>query len=122
MRACGLVALTTLLASQAVLIKPTKPHKRSNVQLISLITARIRGVIAASKYVLCTYNIQATRVPEALAITPGRRAATVTPLAGGEWNAISSMVLKATVANVMDQLEEVGASDILITGINNCRV
>ena len=105
-----------------MLIKPTKPHKRSDVSLISLITARIRGVIAASRYVLCTYNIQASHIQKGLEITPGRRAATVTPLAGGEWNAINSMVLKADVAGVMDKLEAAGASDILITAISNCRV
>lgn len=123
MRACGLKAIATLLSSQAVLIRSKTPHARSDTALIALITARIRGVIAASKYVLCTYNIQAKALPEALKITPGRRAATVMPLVGpGDWNAISSMVLRAQVADVMDRLEQVGASDIMITGIENCRV
>lgn len=122
MRACGLTALTDLLVSQAVLIKPTTPHARSNTELINLITARIRGVIAASKYVLCQYNVQKKDLEEALKITPGRRAATVSPLEDKEWNAVSSMVLKAEVATIMDRLEAIGASDILIVGINNCRV
>ncbi|KDN37537.1 putative ATP phosphoribosyltransferase [Tilletiaria anomala UBC 951] len=122
MRACGLTAISTLLSSQAVLIKPTTPHPRSNVALIARITARIRGVIAASRYVLCTYNMQRAGLERALKITPGRRAATVMPLDDGEWSAVSSMILRAEVATVMDQLEEVGASDILITSIDNCRV
>lgn len=55
-------------------------------------------------------------------ITPGRRAATVTPLEDPEWNAVSSMVLRSEVASKMDELEKVGACDILIVGIDNCRV
>ncbi len=122
MRACGLTALTNLLTSQAVLIKPSTPHPRSNTALITLITARIRGVIAASKYVLCQYNVQKKHLAHALEVTPGRRAATVSPLEEKDWNAVSSMVLKAEVATIMDKLERIGASDILIVGINNCRV
>lgn len=125
MRACGLRAIgEPLLVSQAVLIKPTTPHPRSsnNISLPDLITARIRGVIAASKYVLCEYNIPKSNLKEALKITPGRRAATVTPLEDPEWNAVSSMVLRSEVASKMDELEKVGACDILIVGIDNCRV
>ncbi|KAN0063510.1 ATP phosphoribosyltransferase (ATP-PRTase) (ATP-PRT) [Thecaphora frezii] len=122
MRACGLTAISTLLTSQAVLIRPTQPHARSNTALISLITSRIRGVIAAKKYVLCQYNVQRAALAEALQITPGRRAATVSPLEDKGWNAVSSMVLKADVATIMDRLEHIGASDVLILGIDNCRV
>lgn len=125
MRACGLAAIgEPLLVSQAVLIKPTTPHPRSSSQqaLPDLITARIRGVIAATKYVLCSYNIPKSSLQKGLAITPGRRAATVTPLEDADWNAVSSMVLRAEVANKMDELERVGACDIIIVGIDNCRV
>ena len=122
MRACGLKPIATLLESEAVLIRPTKPHSTESSEIISLITSRIRGVIAASKYVLCQYNIEKENLAKALEITPGRRAATVSPLRESEWNAVSSMVLRSEVANIMDKLESVGASDILILSINNCRV
>ena len=79
-------------------------------------------MIAASKYVLCQYNIQKDNLAEALSITPGRRAATVSPLRESNWNAVSSMVNRSDVATIMDRLESVGASDILILSINNCRV
>ena len=122
MRACGLKPIDTLMSSEAVLISSSKPHEHTNTSLISLITARIRGVIAASKYVLCQYNIQKDNLAEALSITPGRRAATVSPLRESNWNAVSSMVNRSDVATIMDRLESVGASDILILSINNCRV
>jgi ATP phosphoribosyltransferase len=90
MRAAGLVAIETLLTSQAVLIRSNTPNP-DNVDLIKLVTSRIEGVIAASKYVLCNYNIPRARVHDATGITPGRRAATVSPLDDPEWVAVSSM-------------------------------
>ncbi|CAO1628235.1 unnamed protein product [Parajaminaea phylloscopi] len=121
MRACGLHAIGTLLSSQAVLIRPVTPHARSNHSLIKLIVSRIRGVIAASQYVLCQYNIHRDNVEEALKVTPGRRAATVSPLEDPSWNAVSAMVKKSEVATVMDRLEEVGGTDIFTLALHNCR-
>lgn len=121
MRAAGLIAIHTLLTSQAVLIRSTKPNP-DNIELIDRVTSRIEGVIAAGRYVLCNYNIPRKVLAEATSITPGRRAATVSPLDDPEWVAVSSMVLKAEVATVMDRLQAIGASDILNIGLSNCRV
>lgn len=123
MRACGLHAIATLMTSEAVLIKPTTPHKRSDTNLITLITRRLRGVIAASRYVLVTYNVQrGERLDACLHITPGRRAATVMPLDVDEWNAVQAMVLRNEVAVICDRLETAGASDILVMQLANCRI
>lgn len=122
MRACGLKPIATLLSSEAVLIRPTQLHERTSKDMIQLIVSRIRGVIAASKYVLCQYNIQKENLAKGLELTPGRRAATVSPLEEQDWNAVSSMVSRSEVATIMDKLEAVGATDILILSINNCRV
>ena len=57
-------------------------------------------------------------------ITPGKRAPTVTQLMDKgveDWAAVSVMVEKSKIATVMDQLEEVGAADILVMGISNSR-
>jgi ATP phosphoribosyltransferase len=111
MRAAGLHAIHTLLTSEAVLIRSTTPSPSSSpasLALIARISSRIAGVIAASKYVLVGYNIRREMVKEATKITPGRRAATVSPLDDPEWVAVSSMVLKAEVADVMDRLTEIG--------------
>ena len=104
MRAAGLHPIATLLSSQAVPIRSNK-NNPANAALIDQITSRIAGVIAASKYVLCNYNIPRARVHDATLVTPGRRAATVSPLDDPEWVAVSSMVLKAEVADVMDKLQ-----------------
>lgn len=120
MRAAGLHAIHTLMTSEAVLIR----SKRSRTQnadadsiLINKITSRIAGVIAANKYVLCEYNVPRKFLDNATAITPGRRAATVSPLDDPDWVAVSSMVLKKHLADIMDKLTETGATDILVIGI-----
>ncbi|GAA5845120.1 hypothetical protein JCM3766R1_004443 [Sporobolomyces carnicolor] len=121
MRAAGLHAIETILSSEAVLIRSNKPSNE-HAALIERITSRVAGHIAAGRYVLCNYNISRQNVVEATKVTPGRRAATVSPLDDPEWVAVSSMVLKAEVADVMDRLQAIGASDILVIGLANCRV
>jgi ATP phosphoribosyltransferase len=142
MRAAGLLPIATLVSSTAVLLSSTHP---SNRPLVALIASRIKGVITAQRYVLCQYNIPRRLLPDSTKITPGRRAPTVTALdrerggeserggeetergeeererGGEEWVAVSSMVVKKEVAGAMDRLTEVGATDILVLGIENSR-
>lgn len=118
MRAAGLKAIDTVVESTAVLIKSQAP---SNPDTLELIASRIRGVITAQKYVLCQYNIERRLLAQATAITPGKRAATVTTLDAEGWVAVSSMVEKKKIALVMDDLTKVGAQDILVLDIHNTR-
>ncbi|CAE6412277.1 unnamed protein product [Rhizoctonia solani] len=122
MRAAGLHAISTLLESEAVLITsstPKHPHLRP---LQDQITQRIAGVLASQRYVLCQYNIKRDKLAEATRLTPGRRAATVSPLEDGEWASVSSMVEATRAADVMDSLVNAGAEDVLIIKLDNCRV
>ncbi|OSC96511.1 ATP phosphoribosyltransferase [Trametes coccinea BRFM310] len=122
MRAAGLHAIATVLQTEAVLIKSSTPKHPALEPLIKLITSRIAGVVAAGRYVICEYNIPRERLPAATAVTPGRRAPTVSPLEDEAWVAVSSMVEKNRAADVMDELVEIGAEDILIFNLDNCRV
>jgi len=118
MRAAGLQAIHTIMTSQAVLIKSNQTARGEvRQQLIDLITSRIRGVVAANRYVLYQYNINRTRLTEALAITPGRRFATVSPLDDTEWAAVSVMVFKNDGAEAMAKLQALGACDIFLLGL-----
>ncbi|WVQ84035.1 ATP phosphoribosyltransferase domain-containing protein [Cryptococcus sp. DSM 104549] len=123
--AAGLHAIHTLLTSEAVLITSSTPHPNVTPALsplIPLIKSRIAGVLASKRYVYASYNIQRSNLDEALKITPGRRAATVSPLDEEGWVAVSAMVERKAVAQVMDRLEQTGAEDILIMALDNCRV
>ncbi|TLD13592.1 uncharacterized protein PgNI_04966 [Pyricularia grisea] len=118
MRAAGLKAIDTVVDSSAILIKSKSP---SNPELVELIASRIRGVITAQKYILCQYNIERSKLAAATAITPGKRAPTITNIDQEGAVAVSSMVEKKKMAIVMDELTKIGATDILCLSIQNAR-
>ncbi|WWD22071.1 ATP phosphoribosyltransferase [Kwoniella shandongensis] len=125
MRAAGLHAIHTLMSSEAVLITSKKPHPTLTPELsplIPLIKSRFAGFLASKRYVYASYNIKRDALAAAMKITPGRRAATVSPLDEEGWVAVSAMVERKAVAKVMDDLERTGAEDILIMALDNCRV
>jgi len=55
-------------------------------------------------------------------VTPGRKAPTISPLEDENWVAVSSMVEKNKSADIMDELVRIGAEDVLIFNLDNCRV
>jgi ATP phosphoribosyltransferase len=127
MRAAGLHAIATVLTTEAVLISSKNPSSPSHqdptlAALIQRLTSRIKGVIASTHFSLCLYNIPRDLLAQAMAITPGKRAPTVSPLEHDGWVAVNVMVETKKVADVMDNLVECGAEDILITKLENCRV
>ena len=95
--------------------------------MVNIIFKIIKCVLAAQEYVLCNYNAPKSIQAKCLTITPGRRAATVSTLDKHsddeeDWVAISSMVNRKEIGNVMDELKKAGATDILVLEISNCRV
>ncbi|KAK9476271.1 hypothetical protein V1514DRAFT_337369 [Lipomyces japonicus] len=119
MRAAGLKAIETIFDTSAVLIASKKP---THPELVDLIVSRIKGVLAASKYVLCNYNCPRDKLDVVLTITPGRRAPTISSIEEQDWVAVSSMVEKKKIAQVMDELRQAGAEDVLVFAISNSRV
>jgi len=122
MRAAGLQAIATVLNTEAVLIRSSTPKHPHLDPLIDRITKRIAGVIVAERYVIVQYNISRSQLAEAKKVASGRRAPTVSPLEQENWVAVNIMVEKKKAASVMDQLVEVGAEDILVFNLDNCRV
>ncbi|KAJ2995192.1 ATP phosphoribosyltransferase (ATP-PRTase) (ATP-PRT) [Globomyces sp. JEL0801] len=120
MRAAKLTPIATLLTSQASLICNVQKHNTN--PLIETIRRRIQGVITAQKFVLVTYNIQRAQLSKAVKITPGKKAPTVSPLEDDLWVSVSSMILRKDCASIMDQLSDIGAQDILVMSLENCRV
>lgn len=130
MRAAGLHAIATVLETEAVLIAGKPQNSESefkhpeHASVAKIIENRIAGVLAANKYVICQYNVPKQLLPHASKITPGRRAPTISPLVndGEEWVAVSVMVEKNIVAQTMDHLVAMGAHDVFIIKLENCRV
>lgn len=91
-------------------------------ELADRIVRRLEGVVIARGYSLLEYNIPREHLSEAENITPGFKSPTITSLEDSNWCAVRVMVKTKEVTCVMDQLEELGASAILETPINNCRL
>ena len=93
-----------------------------NTLLADRIVRRIEGVIIARSYSLLEYNVPRDKLPQAEQITPGFNSPTVNTLEDPDWCSVRVMVKRSEVVNVMDKLEALGASAVLETQINNCRL
>ncbi|MDO4913545.1 MAG: ATP phosphoribosyltransferase [Bifidobacteriaceae bacterium] len=109
-----------ILTSEAVLIRSTRLDE--NNKELEIFERRIRGVITAHKYVLMDYDIPASKVAQAVEITPGLESPTISPLHNKQWVAVRSMVPRKQVNDVMDQLYMVGARGILVTALQASRM
>ncbi len=86
------------------------------------VVRRLEGVVIARSYSLLEYNIPRTKLAQAEQVTPGFNSPTVNALEDPHWCAVRAMVRRKNVIEVMEQLEELGASAILETQITNCRL
>jgi ATP phosphoribosyltransferase len=108
-----------LFVSQAVLIRPRGAEPTGQVEQL---IRRLQGVIIARKYVLIDYAVRDELVEKAVSITPGIESPTVSPLHTPGWSAVRAMVLAADTNRVMDDLWDLGARGIFVTGIHACRL
>ncbi len=108
-----------ILVSEAVLIRRAGAGPSPAVDQL---VRRIQGVIIARRYVLIDYDVRAELVERAVAVTPGFESPTVSPLQDPQWVAVRAMVPRKDTNRVMDELWEVGARAILVTGIHACRL
>ncbi|MHB1738951.1 MAG: ATP phosphoribosyltransferase [Actinomycetes bacterium] len=120
LRGAGLEVLDEpLLVSEAVLVRRVDaPVDTAVDQLVR----RIQGVLVARSYVLMDYDIRVELVDAACGLTPGIESPTVSPLHHEGWVAVRAMVPRGETNRVMDELWELGARGILVTGIHACRL
>ncbi len=114
-----LVELDTLLPAEAVLIgreEPRDPGARDTL------LRRIQGVLVAARYSLVEYNCPAARIEEAVRITPGFSSPTIQELRDPSWLAVKVLVERDSVQEVMDELEKLGCTAILETGLRHTRL
>lgn len=94
----------------------------TNTELADRIVRRIEGQIIARSYSLMEYNVPRDKLAEAEIITPGFKSPTVNALEDKAWCSVRAMVKRSEVIDVMEKLEGLGASAVLETKINNCRL
>jgi ATP phosphoribosyltransferase len=111
--------LTDIGHYETVLIQSPKC---SSVETANRVVRRLEGVVIARSYSLLEYNVPRNKLADAEKITPGFNSPTVNALEDPGWCAVRVMVRRKEVIGVMERLEELGASAILETQINNCRL
>ncbi|MFB4315745.1 ATP phosphoribosyltransferase [Actinomadura sp. 21ATH] len=114
LRKNGLRILDTLLTSYTELVANREayenPEKRAAMEDIALL---LQGAIRARGNVLLKLNVAAADLQAVVDILPSMSAPTVTSLAGGESNAVESVVAKRGVNTLIPALKAAGAHDIL---------
>ncbi|KAA1415277.1 ATP phosphoribosyltransferase [Nocardioides humilatus] len=119
LRAAGLAVFgEALLDSEAVLV--TRAGNGSPA--FEIFKRRVDGVLVARGYVMMDYDIEASKVDAAVALTPGLEGPTMSPLHREGWVAVRAMVPRAGAQRLMDELWDLGARAILLTDIHACRL
>jgi ATP phosphoribosyltransferase len=119
LRSAGLEVIgEPILKSEAILIRANDVPEDH----VAVLAARLRGVLMARQYVLMDYDVPSDKLEDAVKVTPGFEAPTVTPLHGSDWQAVRVMVPRSEINHVMDELYAVGARAILTTELLAVRV
>lgn len=105
-----------IIDSEAVLVQA--PNLNSNqLELIEKIQFRIKAVLRAkqSRYILL--NAPNDKIEEISSILPVLKSPTVLPLAKAGWSSLHSVINAGDFWEVIDQLKDAGAEDILVCPI-----
>ncbi|MFO0924702.1 MAG: ATP phosphoribosyltransferase [Pirellulales bacterium] len=114
-----LKVFTDIGSYETILIQSKKCR---DTETADRIVRRLEGVVIARDYSLLEYNIPRAKLPDAERVTPGFKSPTVSALEDSDWCAVRVMVRSSDVIATMEKLEALGASAILETAINNCRL
>jgi ATP phosphoribosyltransferase len=112
----NLKEVAIILKSEAVLASSPKMDEEKK-QLLQKFLFRIQSVLKArkSKYILM--NVPNNKIKKVTTILPVLKSPTVLPLALPGWSSLHSVIEEATFWEVIDQLKEAGATDILVCPI-----
>jgi ATP phosphoribosyltransferase len=120
LRAAGLEVFgEPILRSEAVLIRQSDAEPPVGLEIL---TRRLEGVITAREYVLMDYVVPASRLEQAVAITPGKESPTVSAQHHSDACAVRVMVPRRETNRIMDALYDVGARAIIVTSIHASRL
>ncbi|KPE50986.1 ATP phosphoribosyltransferase [Chryseobacterium indologenes] len=113
----GLRETVTLLKSEAVLAKTSELSEEKEAVLQKFVF-RIKAVLKAknSKYILM--NVPNEKIQDIASVLPVLKSPTVIPLAEKGWSSIHSVIDEERFWDVIDELKENGAQDILIIPID----
>lgn len=113
----GLRETKTILKSEAVLAK-NKSLSADKEQLLNTFLFRVKAVLKAknTKYILM--NVPNEKIRQVSEVLPVLKSPTVIPLAEEGWSSIHSVIEEKRFWEVIDELKQAGAQDILIIPID----
>lgn len=113
----GLRETVTILKSEAVLAR-TSQLEADKALILQKFLFRIQSVLRAknSKYILM--NVPNEKISDIASVLPVLKSPTVIPLAEEGWSSIHSVIDEERFWEVIDELKESGAQDILIIPID----
>ncbi|MCY4233955.1 MAG: ATP phosphoribosyltransferase [Bacteroidetes bacterium] len=87
-----------------------------------LFVRRIHGILLARNYVMIEYGCPRSILDQVSEITPGIESPTIAPLSKPDWIAVKALARRGDVNRIMDKLEKLGATGIVVTQIQTCRI
>ena len=105
-----------IIRSQAVLVQATDLTTEQK-ELITKLRFRIQSVLRAKKSKYILLNAPNDRIEAISSILPVLKSPTVLPLAQEGWSSLHSVINAGDFWEVIDQLKEAGAEDILVCPI-----
>ena len=102
--------------SQAVLVQATDLNTEQK-ELITKLRFRVQSVLRAKKSKYILLNAPNDRIEAISSILPVLKSPTVLPLAQEGWSSLHSVINAGDFWEVIDQLKEAGAEDILVCPI-----
>jgi len=119
MRAAGLEVVGEVLSTESILISNVNSKHEDTVKLIK---RRIEGYMLAKKFVMISYNVHNDLLDAALKLTPGKKSPNITSLQNSKFKAVTSLVNNKEQNAKMDELHDLGATDILTFALSNTRM
>jgi len=119
MRAAGLEVVGEVLSTESILISNINSKHEDMVRLIK---RRIEGYMVAKKFVMISYNVHNDLLDAALKVTPGKKSPNITSLQDSDFKAVTCLVNNKEQNAKMDELHDLGATDILTFALSNTRM
>jgi len=118
LEANGLKAFTTILESEAVLIKSARKLSPVKQAILDKLTSRIDGVLKSKETKYIMLNAPKDKLNEIKAFLPGSDAPTVMPLAGNDnLVAVQAVCTETVFWETLEDLKALGARAILVLPI-----
>lgn len=113
----GLKEIQVILESEAVLVKSMHLSKDQEHNLDKFVF-RVKAVLKAKKYKYILLNVPDDKIKAVAKILPVLESPTILPLAQKGWSSLHSVIKENQLWEVIDELKEAGAKDILIIPID----